>query len=82
MLGYEVKLYYDEETRTERVIELGNSYTILPQQKHNFLLPNAISVAAISELGVGDHSPLVNINSTGFKKLKCAKKHTGKRLFN
>ena len=81
LLGYEVKLYYDKETYTESVIESVNSYTILPQEKHKFLLPKAISVAAISELGVGDHSPPVNINSTGLKKLKYAKKYKGKRMF-
>ena len=61
LLGYEVKLYYGEETCTERVIESMTTYTILPRRKHKFLLPKAISVAAINEVGVGNHSPPVNI---------------------
>ena len=65
LLGYEVKLYYDEETCTERVIESVTSFAISPQCKPRIPLPIAISVAAINEVGVGDHSPPVKINSSG-----------------
>ena len=68
MLGYEVKLYYDDETYTERVIESVTTYTISPKWKSKVTLPRAISVAAINEYGVGDHSPQVNINITGYRK--------------
>ena len=61
LLGYEVKLYYGEEIRTKRVLRFVTNYTILPRWKDKYLLPNAISVAAINEVGVGDHSPPVNI---------------------
>ena len=63
LLGYEVKLYYDDgQTRTERVLESVTTYTISPQLKHDYVFPRAISVAAINQLGVGNHSPPVNIN--------------------
>ena len=65
LLGYEVKLYYDEETCTEKVPKSVNMYTISPRSKHNFSLPKAISIAAVNELGVGAHSPPVKINPSG-----------------
>ena len=73
LLGYEIKLYYDEETHIERVIGSVTAYTILPQQKKKLLLPRAISVAAINEIGVGDHSPPVNINTSVARKHKILK---------
>ena len=66
LLGYEVKLYYDEEeTHTERLIDSVTTYTIARHSKPQRPLPKAISVAAINQLGVGDHSPPVRINPSG-----------------
>ena len=67
LYGYEVKLYYDDEKCTERVIESVTTYTILPQweTQHKCTLPTFISVAAINELGEGYHSPPVIINPPG-----------------
>ena len=65
LLGYEVRLYYDEGTHTERMNESVTTYSVLPQQKPKVSLPKAISVAAVNELGVGDHSPPVKIKPFG-----------------
>ena len=65
LLGYEIKLYYDEETHTEVVVKSVTTFTILPQLKPKLFLPKAISVAAINEVGVGDHCPPVNVNLSG-----------------
>ena len=63
--GYEIKLYYDEEVYTRRVVESITTFTILPQWKPELCFPKAISVAAINEVGVGDHCPPVNISLSG-----------------
>ena len=65
LLGYEVKLHYDEETRTERVVESVTTYTISPLTKPGWSYPKAISVAAVNEVGVGDYSPPVKIDTSG-----------------
>ena len=65
LLGYEVKVYFEEHIHIERLPKSFTTYTTSPQRKHKLLLPRAISVAAINELGVGDHSPLVQINQSG-----------------
>ena len=65
MFGYEVKLYYDEKTHTETVTGSTTTYCILHEWNSNFSFPNAISVAAINEVGVGDHSPPVKTNTSG-----------------
>ena len=64
-LGYEVKLYYDERIFIKQVNEAVTTYSISPKWKAPNFLPKAISVAAINELGVGNHSPLVKINQSG-----------------
>ena len=65
LLGYEVKLYYDEVTGTGRVSESTTTYTIWRPYNSILPMPNAISVAAINEVGVGDHSPPVMIKFSG-----------------
>ena len=65
LLGYEVRLYYDKGTRTERMNESVTTYTVSTQQKPKDSLPKAISVAAVNEFGVGDHSPPVKIKPFG-----------------
>ena len=67
LIGYEVKLYYDEEVYTDKVVKSVNTYTISPQRlpSNATLLPNAISVAAVNELGVGNHSPPVKVILSG-----------------
>ena len=73
LLGYEIKLYYDKETRTMRMPKSMTTYTILPQRKVKTFLPNAISVAAVNELGGGDHSPPVKINPSRQKGIEGTK---------
>ena len=65
LLGYEVNLYYDDQVLTVRVVESVTTFTILPQRKTELCFPKAISVAAINEVGVGDHCTPVNINQSG-----------------
>ena len=65
LLGYEIKLYNDDQGYTRTVIEPVTIFTILPQWKPVFSFPNAISVAAINEVGVGNHCPPVNIDLSG-----------------
>ena len=65
LLGYEIKLYYDKEVLTRRVVESVTTFTILPQWKPEFSFPKAISVAAVNEVGVGNHCPPVKINLSG-----------------
>ena len=72
LLGYEIKLYYDEEVRTGRVVESINTFTVSPQWKPKFSFPNAISVAAINEVGVGNHCRPVNIKLSGWREFKFA----------
>ena len=69
LLGYEIKLYYDDKVCTKRVVESVTTFTILPQWKPELCFPKAISVAAINEVGVGDHCPPVNLNLSGWRKL-------------
>ena len=65
LLGYEIKFYCDEKVYTRRVPEFMTTFTILPQWKPELCFPKAISVAAINEVGVGNHCPPVNINLFG-----------------
>ena len=65
LLGYEIKLYYDEEVCTERVVTPITTFTIPPQWKPELCFPKAISVAAINEVGVGNHCPPVNVTLSG-----------------
>ena len=65
LLGYEVKVYFDEHIHIQRLIESVTTYTVSPQWKPKFSRPKAISVAAINEIGVGDHSPPLKINASG-----------------
>ena len=65
LLGYEIKLYYDEHVYTTGVAESVTMFSIVPQLLPVFSFPNAISVAAINEVGTGSHCPPVNINSSG-----------------
>ena len=65
LLGYEIKLYYDEQVLTRRVVKSVTTFTILPQWRPELSFPKAISVAAINEVGVGNHCPAVKINLSG-----------------
>ena len=65
LLGYEIKLYNDEQVYTRTVVESGTIFTILPQWKPDFHFPKAISVAAINEVRVGNHCLPVNIDLSG-----------------
>ena len=65
LLGYEIKLYYDKQVYTTEVAESVTMFTIVPQLFPEFSFPDAISVAAINEVGTGSHCPPVNINSSG-----------------
>ena len=64
LLGYEVKIYYDSRIQTVRVTDRV-TYTISVKNRQKFSFPKAISVAAVNELGVGDHSPALSINQSG-----------------
>ena len=65
LLGYEIKLYYDKGVYTTRVAESVTMFTIVPQLLPESSFPKAISVAAINEVGAGNHCPPVNINQSG-----------------
>ena len=65
LLGYEIKLYYDDQMCTVRVGESVTTFTIEPHWRLRPYFPKAISVAAINEVGVGDYCPPVNINQSG-----------------
>ena len=65
LLGYEVKLYYDEKIITEKVSKSTTTYSVLRVISYKNLFPNAISVAAVNEIGVGDHSPPLKVNLPG-----------------
>ena len=65
LLGYEIKLYNGEQVYTRTVFESGTIFTILPQWKPELCFPKAISVAAINEVGVGNHCLPVNIDLSG-----------------
>ena len=65
LLGYEIKLYYDQQVYTTEKIDTIPAFTILPHWKPEFCFPNAISVAAFNEVGVGNHCPPLNINLSG-----------------
>ena len=65
LLGYEIKLYNDEQVYTRSVVESVTIFIIRPQWKPDFHFPNAISVAAINEVGVGSHCPPVSIDLSG-----------------
>ena len=65
LLGYEVKLHYESGFRTSRVSDRQSTYTISTRRKYNNSFPEAISVAGINEVGVGDHSPPLNLNQYG-----------------
>ena len=65
LAGYEIKLYYEDEVHTERVVEFVTTFTIQPNSMLKFSFPKAISVAAINEVGVGNHCPLVKISLFG-----------------
>ena len=64
LLGYEVKLHYDEHVYTRRLAESVSTYTILPEDKPTISFPKAISVAAINGI-VGNHCPPVEISLRG-----------------
>ena len=65
LLGYEIKLYYDDHVCTGRVVASVTTFTILPQWKPELSFPKSISVAAITEVGVGNHCPPVNVTLSG-----------------
>ena len=65
LLGYEVKVYFDEDVQVQRLIGSVTTYIVSPIWKPKLSLPNAISVAAINQLGVGDHSPPLKIDTSG-----------------
>ena len=65
LLGYEIMLYYDDRVLTARVAEPVTTFTILPQLNSRLYFPKAISVAAINEVGVGNHCPPVTIDLFG-----------------
>ena len=65
LLGYEIKLYYDKQVCIAGVAESVTMFTVLPQWKTELSFPKAISVAAINEVGAGNHCPPVNINQSG-----------------
>ena len=65
LLGYEIKLYYDKGVYTTEVVASVTMFTIVPQWLTEFSLPKAISVAAVNEVGVGNHCPPVNIIPAG-----------------
>ena len=65
VIGYEIKLYFDEHVYTRRVDGSLTTVAILRQWKSNSSFPKAISVAAINEAGAGSHCPPVNISQLG-----------------
>ena len=65
LLGYEINLYFDKQVYTTGVAESVTMFTIVPQWLPKFTFPNAISVAAVNEVGAGNHCPPVNINLSG-----------------
>ena len=63
--GYEIKLYNDEKVYTRTVVDSVTTFTVVPQWMPEISFPKAISVAAINEVGVGDHCPPVSIDLSG-----------------
>ena len=72
LLGYEIKLYYDEQVCTGRVVQSITTFTIPPLRKPELCFPKAISVAAINEVGVGNHCPPVNVTLLGEREIEFA----------
>lgn len=64
LLGYKLKLYYDEHVCTRRLFEGVNNYTILAEKNPEYRFPKAISLAAIKGI-VGNHCPPVEISLRG-----------------
>ena len=63
-IGYEIKLYFDEDVYTRKVAGSVTTYTIQPEEWPGFCFPNAISVAAINGIAV-THCPPVEISLVG-----------------
>ena len=72
VVGYEVKLYSDEQVCTKRVFGTFTTVPTLPQWASNFSFPKAISVAAFNEAGIGSHCPPVNISELGYNEFELA----------
>ena len=67
LLGYEIKLYCGRQVHTTTVVESETMFTVVPQWRTKFSYPKAISVAAMNELGAGNHCPRVKINLSGYE---------------
>ena len=65
LLGYEINLHYDEIVHTVKVFKPITAFTIPPLFITQSRYPNAISVAAINQVGVGIHCPPVSIIQSG-----------------
>lgn len=63
LLGYECKFHFDNCTHIQRVVASITNYTIsVPAFE---AVPRAFSVAAINQVGVGDHCPQVALPKLG-----------------
>lgn len=65
LLGYECVIYYDNFKVTENVFPQVTDFTIQLASEPDSRFPRAISVAAINDVGVGDHCPPVTLTDNG-----------------
>lgn len=63
LLGYECTVYFDTYTHTESVVASISSYIVSVPAFQS--VPRAFSVAAVNEVGIGDHCPPVNLPNIG-----------------
>lgn len=63
--GYECVIYYDNFNVTERFFPQVTEFTIQLPGEPDSRFPQAFSVAAINDIGVGDHCPPVALTDNG-----------------
>lgn len=63
LLGYECTIYFDAFNRSEIINASETTYTLsIPLLSD---VPRGFSVAAVNEVGIGDHCPSVNLSYFG-----------------
>lgn len=65
LIGYDCTTYYDKFAATKRVHFYETAFTVSFPKEPGSPSPRAFSVAAVNEVGVGDHCPPVNITDFG-----------------
>ena len=65
-VGYECKVYYDNDTvHTVLLPAHATKHTISLQRELKPSLPKAISIAALTNIAITDHTPPVKISQSG-----------------